>query len=181
MKSVAETQREILIHRTQIQNRIVQLVREIKLRNKAFLTDEIFLFAILKGAILFASDLLKRLDPNGTQLYFLHMSSYHGEKTPSPDLQTTALPHPRLKDKHVLIVDDILDTGRSLATARTYFRGEHPASVATCVLLAKEGYKTSLEPNPDFVGFTIPRKFVVGYGLDYQEQLRGLGDVWIWE
>jgi hypoxanthine phosphoribosyltransferase len=79
-----------------------------------------------------------------------------------------------LTEKDVLLVEDVLDTGKTIAHAREWVIQKGAASVSTCVLLAKEGYQDSAFPNPDYVGFTIPNVFVVGYGLDYREKYRNL-------
>jgi hypoxanthine phosphoribosyltransferase len=128
--------------------------------------------------VVFLADLIRRLGPNA-EFYFLHISSYRGGTAPQVDPELLPLPHPDLAGEHVLLVEDILDTGQTLAWARDHFAAWLPASLRICVLLAKEGYQTSPVPKPDFIGFVIPREFVVGYGLDYQERYRGLEDIGI--
>ncbi len=167
--------KRIIVSRDRILKRVDELAEEIQ---KIYSNDRLILISVLKGSVIFLSDLVRRLGPNA-EFYFLQMSSYRDATTPQGKPDLTALPHPELKDRHVLIVEDILDTGQSLANARDYFAAFEPASLRICVLLAKEGYESSPVPNPDFVGFVIPREFVVGYGLDYQERYRGLPDIGI--
>ena len=165
--------KRIVLSRDRIVQRVDELAEEIL---EIYSNDRLILISVLKGSVIFLSDLVRRLGPN-TEFYFLQMSSYRGKTMPQGKPDLTALPHPELKGRHVLIVEDILDSGQSLAYARDHFAALDPASLRVCVLLAKEGYETSPMPNPDFVGFVIPREFVVGYGLDYQERYRGLPDI----
>ncbi|MFH1739921.1 MAG: hypoxanthine phosphoribosyltransferase [bacterium] len=167
--------KRILVNREEIEQRVDELAGQLR---TIYGDERLILISVLKGSVVFLSDLVRQLGPN-TEFYFLQMSSYRGGTTPDGEPDLFALPHPDLKGQHVLLVEDILDTGQSLARAREHFSAFKPASLRICVLLAKEGYETSPVPDPDFVGFVIPREFVVGYGLDYQERYRGLPDIGI--
>jgi len=165
--------KQVLLRREQIQERVRELAEQVR---AVYGDERLILISVLKGSVIFLSDLVRCLGPNA-EFYFLHVSSYRGGTAPegAPDL--FPLPHPNLAGEHVLLVEDILDTGQTLAWARNHFSAFSPASLRICVLLAKEGFQTCPVPNPDFVGFVIPREFVVGYGLDYQERYRGLPDI----
>ena len=165
----------ILLRREQIQRRVRELGEELR---AVYGDERLILISVLKGSVVFLSDLIRHLGPNA-EFYFLQVSSYRGGTAPQGQPDLLVLPHPSLGGQHVVLVEDILDTGQTLAWAREHFAAFSPASLRICVLLAKEGFETSPVPNPDFVGFIIPREFVVGYGLDYQERYRGLGDIGI--
>lgn len=167
--------KQILLRREQIQQRVRELGEELC---AVYGDKRLILISVLKGSVIFLSDLVRHLGPNA-EFCFLHASSYRDGTTPQGDLDVLPLPHPDLAGQHVLLVEDILDTGQTLAWTREHFAAFSPASLRICVLLAKEGYETSPVPKPDFVGFVIPRVFVVGYGLDYQERYRGLADIGI--
>jgi hypoxanthine phosphoribosyltransferase len=162
-----------LLRREQIQQRVAELAEEIR---ALYGDDRLFLICLLKGAVVFLSDLMRHLGPNA-EFYFVNVSSYRGGTTPEGPPELIPLPHPAITGQHVLLIEDILDTGETLAAVRDHFAAVSPASLRICVLLAKEGYRTSPVPDPDFLGFVIPQEFVVGYGLDYQERYRGLPDI----
>jgi len=167
--------RSVLLSQERIRQRVSELAREIRLQ---YGDTRLILISILKGSVIFLSDLVRQLPPS-TEFYFLQLSSYRDGTVPhgKPDFYT--LPVPDLRGQHVLLVEDILDTGQSLEYAQRHFLEMKPASLRICVLLAKEGYESSPMPKPDFLGFVIPREFVVGYGLDYQERYRGLPEIGI--
>ncbi len=103
---------------------------------------------------------------------YLHATRY-GDSTAGGDLAWVVEPHTAVAGRTVLLVDDILDTGRTLKLIHDRIRRERPASLHTCVLLDKPTRRVA-DLRPDFVGFTIPDKFVVGYGLDFAERYRNL-------
>jgi hypoxanthine phosphoribosyltransferase len=128
--------------------------------------------AIMDGALFFVADLLRRLDLP-IRIVTLSASSYHGGTTSSGSLR---LPWPdslQLSGQHVLILDDILDTGLTLASIVERAQQDAPASVKTGVLLKKRRSQTH-EVKADYVGFEIEDEFVVGYGMDYQGRFRNL-------
>jgi hypoxanthine phosphoribosyltransferase len=134
--------------------------------------EEITVVAIINGAILFTADLLREIT-NPVRLDCIRISSYRNE-TKSPGkpklLHSLSLD---LTNRHVLLIDDILDTGKTLSVVVNIIKKLSPASVRTCVLLDKKG-RRQVEFTADFVGFQIPDKFVVGYGLDFAERYRNL-------
>lgn len=134
--------------------------------------EEVTVVSIINGAILFTADLL-RFIPNPVRLDCIRISSY-GNDTKS--IGKPKMVHSLTLDvtnRHVLLIDDILDTGKTLALVTQTILKLNPASVKTCVLLDKKG-RREVPFNADFVGFDIPDKFVVGYGLDFAERYRNL-------
>jgi len=127
---------------------------------------------LIQHAFVFAADLFRRL-PVKLDIECMKVSSYHGGTESSGEVTFLDTEPPDVKGKQVLLVDDILDTGRTLdAVVRELNRGG-AISVKTCVLLAKEKQR-AVEMEADYVGFTIGDEFVVGYGLDYNEKYRNL-------
>ena len=125
---------------------------------------------LLKGCIPFMSDLLKYVDIECT-LEYMKVSSYSG--TESTGVVTVQGSMPDVKDREVIVIDDILDTGRTLSLVRKMLEDAGAKSVTICVLLDKpEGRKVDI--TPAYVGGLVPNEFVVGYGLDYNEHYRNL-------
>jgi hypoxanthine phosphoribosyltransferase len=134
---------------------------------------ELTVIAVLHGSLFFMADLLRRIQLP-LRVDALRVSSYHGgtESTGSVTFHSESLPE--VAGRHVLLLDDILDTGLTLQAICGRLRAEgNPASVRICVLLRKDRPR-ALELEPDYVGFEIGDEFVVGYGLDYQERYRNL-------
>jgi hypoxanthine phosphoribosyltransferase len=127
---------------------------------------------ILTGSMVFVADLIRKM-PIKLRMEVLGVSSYPGTSVESKGVKMkTALPE-TLEGAHVLLVDDILDSGNTLDVVTRLVRDLNPASVRTCVLLRKPG-KAKVAFAPDYVGFDIPDSFVVGYGLDYDGYYRNL-------
>ena len=161
---------KILIPRPEIAKRILTLSEEI---NQSYRGEKLILIAILKGSVMFVSDLMKELDVD-VEIGFLYLSSYQGATSPQSDVKKYLLPLPDIRDRHVLLIDDILDTGASLDYARSLCLSQEPRSLKTCVFLVKQGVHREKTISVDFRGFDIPNEFAVGYGLDYQERYRQL-------
>jgi hypoxanthine phosphoribosyltransferase len=133
---------------------------------------ELTVIAILNGSVILMADLLRRI-PLPLKLDCLSVASYHGDTKPTSDLIFRQVLLPDVAGRHVLILDDILDSGVTLATIRQKLETAGTLSVRICVLLKKKKVRT-LMINPDYVGFEIADEFVVGYGLDYMERYRNL-------
>jgi hypoxanthine phosphoribosyltransferase len=151
------------------------LRRRIALMGRAIARDyagkEVLVIPLLSGAVLFLADLLRRL-PFPLRVDFLGVSSY-GQGTESGDLVFNKDLQLDVRGAHVLVIDDILDTGKTLRAVTGKLLTMKPASLRTCVLLDKVGRRVgSFEA--DYVGFRIPNLFVVGYGMDFAERYRNL-------
>jgi hypoxanthine phosphoribosyltransferase len=138
---------------------------------KDYSGKDMVIVALLNGTVLFLADLVRHLSLP-LRLDFIGVSSY-GKGTESGNLVFTKELRLDVKGRDVLLVDDILDTGRTLTRVRAKLQKLKPRRMRICVLLDKPSRRE--EPvTPDYVGFTIPNEFVVGYGLDYAERYRNL-------
>jgi hypoxanthine phosphoribosyltransferase len=132
------------------------------------------LVGVLKGCFVFLSDLARRL--RDVEIDFLRVASYGAATETSGVVQFRMDLDVSVTGRHVLLVEDILDTGLTLAYLKRHLDAARPASLKSCVLLDKSG-RRQVEVDADFVGFPIEDRFVVGYGLDYDERYRELPNV----
>jgi hypoxanthine phosphoribosyltransferase len=162
----------ILLHRSQIDRRVKLLARHI---GRVYRGREILLVPILTGSMIFTADLMRHM-PLKLRVDLVTVSSYPGRSTRSGGAKILFPGSLSVAGRHVLVVDDILETGRSLAAIIRLLHRRRAASVRTCVLLRKNcAKKRGL--TADFIGFEIPDDFVVGYGMDYNHYYRNLPDV----
>jgi len=168
----------IVVPRRDLARRVRRLAREIA---DAYAGAEVTVLAVANGSVIFLADLLRHIDIP-VRLGLMAVSSYPGRATESRG-PVLGAPFPRdLRGRHVLIVDDILDTGRTLAAVGAAVRRRRPRSLRTCVLLAKDRPSTGLgRPRVDFVGFRVGPEFLVGYGLDFDNLYRNLPDLRVLE
>lgn len=159
----------ILVDEPTIQNRLKELGNEI---NEAYEGREVAVIAIINGAIIFVADLIRELRIP-IQLDCVRVSSYLDDTKPQQEPEVIDKVRLDLKERDVLIIDDILDSGNTLDRVTKMFKTMEPASLKTCVLLDKKTNR-SVDFEADFVGFRIPDEFVVGYGLDFAERYRQL-------
>lgn len=159
---------QILVTEEQLAERNRELGEEI---SNFYGGEEVTVVAIINGALFFTADILRKIR-TPIRLDCTRISSYRNETVSrEPEiLYTITL---EVENRHVLIIDDILDTGKTLSKITEMFHKLSPQSVRTCVLLEKEG-RREVPFVADFVGFRIPDKFVVGYGLDFAERYRNL-------
>jgi len=136
---------------------------------------ELMLVPLMTGSVIFVADLMRRM-PLMMRLGMVSISSYPGRATASMELEMKSPPPDNVAGRHVIIVDDILDSGRTLSHVKALIAERNPASVRTCVLLDKPA-RRQVAIEADYVGFEIPDAFVVGYGLDYDGYYRNLPDV----
>jgi hypoxanthine phosphoribosyltransferase len=162
-----EVQTIILTHE-QIRRRVRRMARQIQ---SDFAGGDLVVVAILNGTVLFLADLIRELSLP-LRLDFVGVSSYR-EDTRSGDLVFTKDLRLDVRGRDVLLVDDILDSGKTLARVWEKLTSLKPRQIKTCVLLEKM-VKRTVDIKADYVGFPIPNAFVVGYGLDYAEKYRNL-------
>jgi len=137
-----------------------------------YLDRELIVVAILTGSLMFMSDLLRRI-PLPLRLECLSIASYRGKSTTSGEVVFRQSAIPDVAGQNVLVVDDILDTGHTLAVVREKLDTARPLSIRVCVLLRKSKQRAQ-DVTADYVGFDIDDEFVVGYGLDFMERYRNL-------
>jgi hypoxanthine phosphoribosyltransferase len=160
--------RKILLHESTILSRLDEMAHEIA---DAYRGKDVTVISVLNGSFIFVADLLRRV-PLPLQVDCLSVSSYHGTKTTGTvTFRQTDLAS--FQGRHVLLIDDILDSGHTLHAIGARLAEGGALSIRTCVLLRKQVTRER-EINADYVGFDIPNEFVVGYGLDYMEKYRNL-------
>ena len=159
---------KVLITERQIARRVKSLARQIE---RDYQGREILVIALLNGTVLFLADLIRHLNLP-LRLDFIGVSSY-GSGVTSGDLVFTKELRLDVRGRDVLLVDDILDTGKTLSRVLPKMQILKPRRIRTCVLLDKPSRRVE-KIAPDYVGFTIPDAFVVGYGLDFSERYRNL-------
>lgn len=170
MRTMHDDIAEILIHESTILARLDGIAREI---TRDFRGRSFTVVGILNGSCIFLGDLLRRI-PLPLKIECLSVASYHGGTKSSGEVSFLQSRLPDVKDRDVLLVDDILDTGRTLAAVRDRLINVCGAlSVRTCVLLRKD-IPREIDITADYVAFDIPDAFVVGYGLDFMGHYRNL-------
>lgn len=158
----------VLITDEQLARRARQLAGEIE---RDFAGRELVVVALLNGTVMFLADLIRHIE-TPLRLDFIGVSSY-GAGTESGELVFTKELRLEVRGRDVLLVDDILDTGKTLSRVLKKIRALKPRRIRTCVLLDKKARRKE-KVEADYVGFAIPDLFVVGYGLDYAERYRNL-------
>jgi hypoxanthine phosphoribosyltransferase len=162
----------ILLSAEQIQQRVRELGQEI---GHAFNGRSVTIVGVLTGCLIFLADLVRQLDLP-TRIAFLQASSYRGTATLPGELKIDPGLLPDVRGAHVLLVDDILDTGRTLKQVADHLQALGVQSLATVVLLRKKG-RQQVAVDPTYCGFEIPDVFVVGYGLDFNGAYRHLPSI----
>ena len=161
---------QILLSEEQIQNRIRELG---EILTAEYADKNPVIVGVLKGVVVFYADMIRQIKVP-CQMDFMWLSSYSGANSTGKMLvrqDVTA----DIEGRHVLILEDIFDTGNSLEFTVNHLKEKHPASIKICTLLDKpERRREGVTLQADYVGFTIPNAFVVGYGLDYNEKYRNL-------
>jgi len=160
---------EILLTEEQIHNRIRELGVEL---TKEYADKNPVVVGVLKGVVVFYADMIRHIDCP-IQIDFMWISSYSG--TEAGKMRVRQDLSADIKGRHVLILEDIFDTGNSLQYTYDYLMTKEPASLKICTLLDKpERRREGITVQADYTGFVIPNKFVVGYGLDFNEGYRNL-------
>lgn len=165
---MAETIKELFSEET-VDARIRELGEQI---SKDYAGKEIHLICVLKGGSFFMCELAKRITVP-VYLDFMSVSSYGSETTSSGVVKIVKDLDSPLKGKDVIVIEDIVDTGHTLSYLLKMLQSREPASLRLCTLLDKPERRVA-QVNVDYIGFTIPDKFIVGYGLDYDQKYRNL-------
>ncbi len=160
----------ILLTESQISNRIAELGEEI---SRDYSGKQPVAICLLKGSLIFTSDLVRALSVPVT-VEFMRASSYADSTESSGSVKILLDMDHDITGKDVLIIEDIVDTGRTLAKTLELLQARHPKSLKICTLLDKPERRVVPVDNIAYTGFTIPNEFVVGYGLDYNEHYRDL-------
>ena len=162
--------KEILLTDEQIKTRIRELGEEL---TREYADKNPVIVGVLKGVVVFYADMIREIKVP-CQLDFMWISSYAGTNS-SGNMQVKRDVTVDIKDRHVLILEDIFDTGNSLDYTYRHLMFKQPASLKICTLLDKpERRKAGITVKADYTGFVIPNEFVVGYGLDFNEHYRNL-------
>lgn len=160
---------KILIPEVRLQQRLTELALEI---SQDYRGREIVAICILKGSFIFFSDLIRKLDLPMT-CEFLGVSSYGNKMVSSGEVKVTLDLNEPIENKHVIVIEDIVDSGLTLSYIMSTLAARRPASLKSCTLLFKPD-ALKIEVEPHYVGFKIGNEFVVGYGVDYAGKHRGL-------
>jgi len=173
---------KVLIPRQDVAKRVSELGAQI---TKDFAGQSVILVGVLKGAAIFLSDLSRQVDLDAT-FDFIGVSSYGNRPSPSQELKSgwdstgevklTKDVDQTIKDRNIILVEDILDTGLTMTYLKRMLLARQPRSLKVAALLDKPS-RRKLPLEGDYVGFKIPDEFVVGYGLDYAEKYRNLADI----
>jgi hypoxanthine phosphoribosyltransferase len=167
---------KVLYPRQEIEATVTRLAAEI---TREYQTRNPLILGVLKGSFIFMSDLVRRLEfPLETD--FIQLSSYGRSTDSSGKIKIAQDLKTPVENRHVLVVEDIVDSGNSLAFLEDYLKMKKPASLQFCCLLDKPSRRQAPVP-VHYRGFTVPDKFVVGYGMDYAEQYRNLPDIYCLE
>lgn len=162
---------KVLIEEEKINNKLDELAHQIM---KEYQNKELMFLCILKGSIVFTVELAKRIK-NNVQFEFIEVSSYEGHES-SGKIKLNKDITQSIEGKNVIIIEDIIDTGRTLSFLKEYLQKKNPSTLKICTLLDKPSRRIA-NIEADYVGFTIENKFVVGYGLDDDQNYRNLNYV----
>ncbi len=160
---------KVLITEEQLQKRVNEIAKQIEEEYKG---KEIILVCILKGSIFFTVDLAKRINGD-VKLEFVRVSSYGDGTESSGEIKMKLDLKDSIQGKNVIVIEDIIDTGRTLSYLVEYLKIKKPESIKLCALLDKPDRRI-VDVKVDYTGFQIPDKFVIGYGLDFDERYRNL-------
>ncbi len=166
----------VLYSREAIAERVGELAKEI---DAAYAGEEILIIGLLRGCFVFCSDLVREMKSK-MEIDFMTTSSYENNESSSGDVKVFGDLRSEVKGRHVLIVDDIIDTGHTLKTVAEAIEKMEPASVKTAVMLDKPS-RRQVDFSADFTGFTIDDVFIVGYGLNYGPYYRNKPYIYTYE
>ncbi|MDO4626207.1 MAG: hypoxanthine phosphoribosyltransferase [Pasteurellaceae bacterium] len=164
---------EPLINETQVRTRIAELGREISAYYQPHHIDKLIVVGLLRGSFMFMADLVRAINLP-IEIEFMTTSSYGNDMMSNHDVRISKDLDGDIKGEHVLIVEDIIDTGYTLQKVREILNLREPQSLRICTLLDKPS-RREVDVPVEWVGFAIPDEFVVGYGIDYAQRYRELG------
>jgi hypoxanthine phosphoribosyltransferase len=173
---VSQPQLKLLIARDEIAKAVDRLAREIK---RDYQDKQPLLLGVLKGSFVFMADLIRQLDLP-LNLEFIKLSSYGTARESSGMVRLVQGLRTPIKDRNVLVVEDIVDTGTTTSFLLDYLRKRKPASLKLCALTDKPS-RHRVPVSIDYLGFIVPDKFIVGYGIDFDEKFRNLPDIYALE
>jgi hypoxanthine phosphoribosyltransferase len=162
----------VLIKHQEIKGEVVKLARAIR---QDYLNKNPLLIGILKGSFIFMADLVREIDMP-LEVDFIRLSSYGGGTQSSGQIKVLSRLNEPVEGRHILVVEDIIDTGLTMAHFIKYLKRKKPASVRLCALTEKPSRRKT-DVKIDYLGFTVPDKFIVGYGIDWNEKYRNLPDI----
>jgi len=172
----SEPKLSILFTSGQIAATVKKLAAEIR---QDYLTKHPILIGVLKGSFMFMADLIRLLD-FPLEVEFIRLSSYGKGKESAGKIKVVQGLRAEVKGRHVLVIEDIVDTGLTISFLLDYLRKKKPASLKLCALTNKPSRRQA-PVNIDYLGLTVPDKFIVGYGLDWDERFRNLPDIYVVE
>jgi hypoxanthine phosphoribosyltransferase len=160
---------ETLVSQQDLQRRVVELGREL---SRDYEGRDLFMVGVLKGAVLFLADLMRHIDVP-CEIDFMAVSSYGSQTDSSGVVRILKDLDAPIEDRHVLIIEDIIDSGLTLQYLMRNLNARRPASLEVCALLTKPE-RLRVDLSPKYVGFEIPNRFAIGYGLDHAQRYRNL-------
>jgi len=173
---VCQPQLKILVSHGEIAEAVDRLAREIK---RDYQDKQPLLIGVLKGSFVFMADLIRQLDLP-LELDFVGISSYGAARESSGKVKIAQEVQSPVKGRDVLVIEDIVDTGITISFLLHYLKKKRPASLKLCALTDKPS-RRMIPVQIDYRGFTVPNKFVVGYGLDFNQRFRNLPDIYALE
>jgi hypoxanthine phosphoribosyltransferase len=168
---------KILINKEEITSEIKRLAKEI---SEDYKNKDLVIIGVLKGAFMFLSDLIREINLI-MEIDFIELSSYEGKRTESSG-EVSIVKHisKDIKKRDILIVEDIVDTGLTISFLREHLKKDEPDSIKVCSLTSKTARREKTVVI-DYLGFEVPNKFIVGYGIDYDEKYRNLPEIYYLE
>jgi hypoxanthine phosphoribosyltransferase len=167
---------KILISRDEIAKAVDRLASEIK---RDYQGKQLLLIGVLKGSFMFMADLIRQLDLP-LELDFIGLSSYGAARESSGRVRVVQGVKTSIKGRDILVIEDIVDTGITISFLLDYLKKKQPASLKLCTLTDKPSRRRA-PVSIDYLGFTVPNKFIVGYGLDCDQRFRNLPDIYALE
>ncbi|MEA3442769.1 MAG: hypoxanthine phosphoribosyltransferase [Chloroflexota bacterium] len=169
---LSQPQLTVLLRREEIAGTVARLASEI---NRDYQGKQPLLIGVLKGSFVFMADLMRHLDLP-LEIEFIRLSSYGSGKESSGEVKVVQGLKTPVKGRDVLVVEDIVDTGCTICFLLDYLKKKKPSSLRLCALTDKSS-RRRVPVNIDYLGFAVPDKFIVGYGLDFNEKFRYLPDI----